>query len=89
MLTLLALLSTIGSGVQPSEPLLSAPDAAGPPVRLWMNSDRRFRPGDRVRLQVDADVDGYLLVLNYDTDGRVRILFPQDPRDDARIIAGR
>ena len=90
MLTLLALLSTLGSGVQLAEqPLAAAASASSPPVRLWMNNDRRFRPGDRVRLQVDADVDGYLLVLNYDTDGRVRVLFPLDPRDDARVQAGR
>lgn len=87
MLTLLALLSSIGSA--PDLPAASGPDPAGPPVRLWMNNDRRFRPGDRVRLQVDADVDGFLLVLNYDADGRVRILFPVDPRDDASVQAGR
>jgi uncharacterized protein DUF4384 len=60
-----------------------------PPVRLWMNNDRRYRDGDRVRLQVDADVDGFLLVLNFDPDGRLRVLFPLDPRDDARVQAGR
>ena len=59
------------------------------PVRLWMNNDRRYRAGDRVRLQVDADVDGFLLVLNLDPDGRLRVLFPLDPRDDTRIQAGR
>ncbi|HEU5220371.1 MAG TPA: DUF4384 domain-containing protein [Gemmatimonadales bacterium] len=86
MLTLLALLTTLGSGTQPTLPAVTP---TGAPIRLWMNNDRRFRPGDRVRLQVDADVDGYLLVLNYDTDGRVRVLFPIDPRDDARVHAGR
>jgi hypothetical protein len=90
MLTLFALLSTLGSGAPLAErPLAEASVAARPPVRLWMNNDRRFRPGDRVRLQVDADTDGYLLVLNYDTEGRVRVLFPLDPRDDARIQSGR
>lgn len=90
MLTLLALLATIGSGAQFREqPAPPAPRVASAPVRLWMNNDRRFRPGDRVRLQVDADVDGYLLVLNYDTDGRVRVLFPLDPQDDPRVQAGR
>ncbi len=90
MLTLLALFTTLGSGALLAEPTPTAmAPAVNPPVRLWMNNDRRFRPGDRVRLQVDADVDGYLLVLNYDTDGRVRVLFPLDPRDDARVQAGR
>lgn len=90
MLTLLALLSTIGSGSSAARvPVLGVSGPDRPPVRLWMNNDRRFRDGDRVRLQVDADVDGYLLVLNYDTDGRVRVLFPLDPRDDATVHAGR
>lgn len=90
MLTLFAFLSTIGSGSAAAklpEARLFAPERA--PIRLWMNSDRRYRPGDRVRLQVDAEADGYLLVLNYDTEGRVRVLFPLDPRDDAMVRAGR
>lgn len=88
MLTILSLLATLGATGFDS-PATPALKDDRPPVRLWMNSDRRFRPGDRVRLQVDADVDGYLLVLNYDTDGRVRVLFPLEPRDDASVRAGR
>lgn len=60
-----------------------------PPVHLWMNNDRRYREGDRVRLQVDADIDGFLLVLHFDPNGRLRVLFPLDPRDDSRVQAGR
>jgi hypothetical protein len=60
-----------------------------PPVRLWMSGDRRFEPGDRARVQVEARDDGYLLVLHYDTDGRVRVLFPLEPRDDAFVRGGR
>lgn len=60
-----------------------------PPVRLWLSGDRRFEPGDRARVQVEARDDGFLLVLNYDTDGRVRVLFPVDPRDDALVRGGR
>jgi hypothetical protein len=60
-----------------------------PPVRVWMNNDGRFREGDYVRLQVDADANGFLLVLQYDPFGRIRVLFPLDPRDDNRVGAGR
>lgn len=60
-----------------------------PPVRLWLSGDRRFEPGDRARVQVEARDDGFLLVLNYDTDGRVRVLFPLDPRDDGFVRGGR
>jgi hypothetical protein len=83
MLSYLAAISALGAS-----PASAAP-ADRPPLQIWMNNDRRFREGERVRLQVDADVDGYLLVLNYDTDGRLRVLFPLDPRDDARVNAGR
>lgn len=60
-----------------------------PPVRLWLNGDRRFEPGDRARVQVESADDGFLLVLNYDTDGRVRVLYPLDPRDDGFVRGGR
>jgi uncharacterized protein DUF4384 len=88
MISLLAALSVLGTaGVDISPAPGTA--SAGAPVRLWMNRDRVYREGEAVRLQVDTDVDGYLLVLNYDTDGRVRVLFPLDPRDDAQVQAGR
>jgi hypothetical protein len=60
-----------------------------PPIQLWMNNNRRYREGERVKLQVDVESDGYLLVLHYDTDGRVRVLFPLDPRDNTQVRAGR
>ena len=83
MLILLASLSVL----TPSAAGSSAANA--PPLRIWMSGGRRFSEGERVRVQVDADVDGFLLVFNYDTDGRLRVLFPIDPRDDARVSAGR
>jgi len=89
---LTALFPMLGLVVGPLGPLPDstvAPATDRSPVRLWMSNDRMFREGDVVRLQVDAEVDGYLLVLNYDPFGRVRVLFPVDPRDDARVRAGR
>jgi hypothetical protein len=54
-----------------------------------MSNDGRFREGDYVRIQVDAEANGFLLVLQYDPYGRLRVLFPLDPRDDNRVQAGR
>jgi Domain of unknown function (DUF4384) len=82
MLIFLASLAALGA----SGPATSS---ARPPVSIWMNNNRSFREGDQVKLQVDTDVDGYLLVLNYQTDGGLRILFPLDPREDALVHAGR
>lgn len=75
----------------PSLPQVGASSLGGdePPVRLWLNGDRRFEAGDRARVQVEARDDGFLLVLNYDTDGRVRVLYPIDPLDDGFVRGGR
>jgi hypothetical protein len=75
----------------PSLPQVGLSSLAGdePPVRLWLNGDRRFEAGDRARVQVEARDDGFLLVLNFDTDGRVRVLYPVDPRDDGFVRGGR
>lgn len=78
--------------VSPSDPIMVGVSVLGadePPVRIWLNGDRRFEPGDAARVQVEARDDGYLLVLNFDTDGRVRVLFPLDPSDDGFVRGGR
>lgn len=59
------------------------------PVRLRMNSNRAYRPGERVNVEVETGVGGYLFVLQYAPDGRIKVLFPVDPRDDAQVRAGR
>src|ERR1051326_882992 len=89
MISLLAALSVLSPTTAAGLPYAKAVEASDAPVRLWMNSDRLYREGSKVRVQVDSDIEGYLLVLNYDPDGRVRVLFPLDPRDDAAVHAGR
>jgi hypothetical protein len=89
MMILLAALSALSVPPAQEAQELAGVESSRPAVRLWMSNDRRYREGDRVRIQVDADADGYLLVLNYDPNGRLRVLFPLDPRDDTRIEAGR
>ena len=53
-----------------------------PPIRLWISNDRRFLPGDRTKVQVRTEYDGYLIVLHVDPEGRLRVLFPVDPDKD-------
>ncbi len=60
---------------------------ADPPVKVWLNDDRLER-GDRAKVYVKADRDGYVVVLHAEPDGRVRVLFPLDPTDDDYIKAG-
>ncbi len=87
-MTLISLLLPMVAATTPATPppVLKASDA---PIRLWMNNDGQFRAGDYARIQVDAESDGFLLVLQYDPMGRLRVLFPLDPRDDDRVQAGR
>ena len=59
-----------------------------PPIRLWINNDRHFERGDRAKVQVETDDDGYVVVLHADPDGRVRVLFPIDPGDDNFLRGG-
>jgi hypothetical protein len=62
--------------------------ADDPPIRVSLNSDGQYWRGDRARVEVRAARDGYLVVLRADAAGRVRVLFPLDPGDDA-FIRGR
>jgi len=73
---LLPLLLT-GAAAQPA-----AATRDDPPIRLWISNDRRFLPGDRAKVQVRTEYDGYLIVLHVDPEGRLRVLFPLDPDQD-------
>jgi hypothetical protein len=53
-----------------------------PPIQLWISNDRRFLPGERAKVQVRTEYDGYLIVLHVDPEGYLRVLFPLDPDKD-------
>ena len=69
-----------------SSPAVS-PQQADPPVKVWLNDDY-FERGDRARVYVKTDRDGYVVVLHAEPDGRIRVLFPLDPADDNFVQAG-
>jgi Domain of unknown function (DUF4384) len=60
-----------------------------PPIRLWINNDRRFLPGDRAKVEVRTKDDGYLLVFHVDPEGHLRVLFPLDPDGDNFVRGGK
>jgi hypothetical protein len=66
-----------------------APPHDDPPIRLWINNDRRFLPGDRAKVQVRTSHDGYVIVLHVDPEGRLRVLFPLDPDRDNFVRGGK
>ncbi len=65
------------------------PRPADVPVRVWISSNRTFKPGEAARVQVETDRTGYLLVLHFSPEGRLSVLFPVLPGDDSRVEAGR
>jgi hypothetical protein len=60
-----------------------------PPIQLWINNDRRFFPGDRAKVQVRTEEDGYLVVVHVDPEGYLRVLFPLDPDKDNFVRGGK
>jgi uncharacterized protein DUF4384 len=71
----------------PAQPAAAPHD--DPPIQLWINNDRRFLPGDRAKVQVRTEEDGYLIVLHVDPDGYLRVLFPLDPDKDNFVRGGK
>ncbi len=84
MYALLALLAATSASVSAGVVGLPANDQ----VRLSLNGGD-YRPGDRVKVEVAPDNDGYLLVFRVDGDGYVRVLFPLDPDLDTSVRGGR
>jgi hypothetical protein len=70
---------------------LSGHTLQGPQVELWTDrSDATvYHRGDRVRVYFRTDTDAYVTILRVDTDGRVRVLFPEEPWDDNFARGGR
>lgn len=84
MYALLALLAATSASVSAGVVGLPANDQ----IRLSLNGGD-YRPGDRVKVEVAPDDDGYLLVFRVDGDGYVRVLFPLDPDLDSHVRGGR
>src|SRR6266566_3197220 len=72
----------------PAAPRSTAVRADDPPIHVWLNSDNTFTTGDRARVHIRAEQDGYVVVLRADGDGRVRVLFPLAPGADDFVRGG-
>jgi hypothetical protein len=63
------------------------------PSRPWVVVDIPDRDvyhrRDRIPVAFRSERDGYAIVLRVDTDGRVRILYPASPADDAFVRGGQ
>ena len=60
-------------------------------VKVWMKEkDRRnYRVGEKARFYVSSDQDCYLIMLNLDSQGNMRILFPNQYFRNNFVKAGR
>jgi hypothetical protein len=87
MISALLLPLLLVGGPVPGKPAATPHD--DPPIQLWISSDRRFLPGERAKVQVRADDDGYLIVIHVDPDGYLRVLFPLDPDKDNFVRGGK
>ncbi|HTC24750.1 MAG TPA: DUF4384 domain-containing protein, partial [Gemmatimonadales bacterium] len=83
------LLSALVLGAPPGGPPAAANHQDDPAIRIWLSDDGRYQRGDQAKVQVKTREDGYLLVLNVDPDGRLRVLFPLDPTDDSQVRGGK
>jgi len=62
--------------------------ATNPPVRLSL-ADHTLSTGQDERIHVRPATDGYLVVLQTDTQGNVRVLYPINPTDDDAVRGGQ
>jgi hypothetical protein len=85
---MLASLLLLASHALIASPAGNAP-ADDPPIRVWFNYDGNYGYADRAKVYAKSAEAGYLVVLRADAAGRVRVLFPLDPKDDHRIAAGK
>jgi Domain of unknown function (DUF4384) len=85
-MTSLVLFPLLLASASPQE--LAAAPPLEPRVRIWLDSDIGYERGERARVHVRAQEDGYLVVLHADAQGIVRVLFPVDPYVDAFVRAG-
>jgi hypothetical protein len=70
-------------------PAVAEAPSQDPAVRVWLNKSGYVERTDKVRAYVRTAVDGYVVILHAEPSGRVRVLFPLDPEDDAFVRAGR
>ena len=47
-------------------------------LRLWLDKDRgaTYAPGEKIKISFQASRDSFVMLYNYDTEGRVKIIFP-------------
>jgi len=60
-------------------------------LRLWIESARgaTFAPGEKIKISFQTSQDSYVKLYNYDTEGRVKIIFPNQYSPHNFVRAGQ
>jgi hypothetical protein len=76
----------------PAAPIVASAEhrvrAGDPVIKVWTDWDQYSR-GDNADVHIRTREDGYLIVMQADVDGRVRVLFPLDPGADDYVRGGK
>ncbi len=80
------LLLTAAASVPPNPPPPSGQDQA---VQVRLDKGGDYYPGHDAQVDVRTEYDGFLLVLHVDPQGRLRVLFPLEPFDEAFVEGGK
>jgi hypothetical protein len=82
---------TVTALAAPSAQARAQAEAGGLEARVWLDrgDDPLVRRGETVRVYYRASDHGYAAIFRIDTDGRVSMLFPVDPRSDGELEGGR
>ncbi len=59
-------------------------------LRLWLDKEggATYAPGERIKISFQASRDSFVTLYNYDTEGRVKIIFPNKYSPDNFVRAG-
>jgi hypothetical protein len=88
MLTPLAL-ALFSSSLPPLAVLERPSPSLSPAVQVWLSHRKTYKWGVRATVNARTSANGFLLVLQADPAGHVRVLFPQNPKDDQFVQGGR
>ena len=60
-------------------------------LRLWLDKERgaTYAPGEKIKISFQASRDSFVTLYNYDTEGRVKIIFPNQYSPHNFVRAGQ
>ena len=89
ILEAVTLTAVLASGLESGAMEAGAQQLSEPRIWLDRGVDPVLEPGDRVRLYYRTDADAYLAILQIDTDGTTRMLYPRSPTENHYARADR